>query len=246
MSSALKDTTNSFRFRLPPVESQVAIGLAAGILGVCVVQFAECSIFQLLLMIAFFVIGIFAQRAWAIYIMLGTIVVLKYFLIHPSFKKQLARLNYSDVVFALILILFVAACFRFLQSGRFLQAFYPNAELGEKQEPGTRNEFPSLLGGRWWAIPLAVLLAATLLSVFHFRVPFFQEARINRLAARLIFFILNLFFGWFICRALVGLFIRRRMKTVQADVQCRSLIAKEMWKDVYAVEKRKAKIQSRE
>ena len=246
MSNATKDNLNSTRFRLPPVESQVAVGLVAGLLGVCVVQFGEYSTFQLLLMIGFFVVGIVAQRAWAVYLLLATIIILNYFLIPSFLKGRLFQLNFSNIVFALILILFAAACFRFLQTSRFLQTFYPNAVLGEKPDPESRNEFPSLLGGRWWAIPLAVVLAAILLSVFHFRVQFFQDARLNPTAGRLIFFILNLFFGWFICRALVGLIIRRRMSTVQADVQCRSLIAKEMWKDVHAVEKRKVKIRSRD
>jgi len=246
MSKPNPTESDQYRFRLPPVEAKIVLGLIAALLGVCALQFESFNLLPLLLMIVFFVAGLFAQRTWSIYLMLGTFIVLKYFFTDPYLKSELHTLKFPDVYLVLILVLLAAACFRFLESSRFIQAFYPNARLGEKAEPGNKFEFPSLLGGRWWAIPLAVMLAAMLLTALPKDMEFFARVGIKQFASRLISLVLFLFFGWLICRSAVGIFIRWRMDAVQADVQCRSLIAKEMWKDVYAIEKRKVKIQSRD
>jgi len=246
MSNSTSNDTDQFRFRLPPAEAKVAIGLAAALFGLCAVQFKDFGLLQLLLMAVFFAAGILTRRAWAIYVMLGLFIALKYVIIHPHFRRQLNTLEFSDHFLALILILLTAACFRFLDTSRFTQAFYPNVKLGEKPKSDVRFEFPSLLGGRWWAIPLAVVLASALLAAAPHQMLFIRRVGVTYLGSRLIFLTLLLFFCWFICRAAIGTVIRWRMKPVQADVHCRSLIAKEMWKDVYSIEKRRQKNRSRE
>ena len=233
--------TKPFRFRLPPAESQIVLGIGAGLLLVCAVQFKSFGFFQMLLMMAFFAIGIIWQRAWAIYLMLGTFIFLKYATDIPSINHASHRLRFGDLFLVLILILLTGACLKFLEIGRFSRSFYPDVKLSEKPQRGIRFEFPSLLGGRWWVIPLATLLASTLLVAFPFDTQPVSPVGIEPLASRLIFLTLFLFFGWFVCRALLGILIRWRMDARQADVHCRSLVAKELWKDVYGIEARREK-----
>ena len=244
MSNSVSNATNKFRFRLPPVEANIAIGLAAALFGLSAVQFHDFSLLQLLLLAAFFAVGILMRRPWAIYLMFATFLALKYVLIHPFFKSQFRNLHYSDPFLVFILVMLAAACFRYLESSRFAQAFYPHAKLGEKRDLETRYEFPSLLGGRWWAIPLAIVLAATLMGTSRYQLGFLRQVGITFLASRVIFITLLLFFCWFICRAAVGTFIRWQMGTEQAEIQCRSLIAKEMWREVSPIERRRQKNRS--
>ena len=246
MSNSTKPEPNEIRFRLPPVESQIVLGVCAALLGMCAVQFESLSLLILVVLGVLFAIGMLKRQAWAIYVMLGMFLVLKYLLMADIFRGQLHRLRFPDLFFTLIVILLAAACFRFLESGRFLQTFYPNIEIGEKQKSGSRFQFPSLLGGRWWVIPLSIFLSAVLLAIFPARVQLFQDFRIRGEVSRLVFLTLFLFFGWFVCRAALGMFIRWRMDKRQADVHCRSLIAQELWRDTYSFAKRQKKIQSRD
>ncbi len=241
MSNSTPDKTKPYRFRLPPPESQFVMGVGAVLLLVCAVQFKSFGLLPLLLMMAFLAFGIFMRRAWAIYLMLGTFVYLKYFVVLTGVHFRSHQLRFGDLFLVLILILLTGACFRFLESSRFLRSFFPGAKLGEKPQPGTGFEFPSLLGGRWWAIPLAVLLASMLLTGFPHDTQPLRDVGIRPLPSRLIFLTLLLFFGWFVCRAFVGTLIRWRMEPRQADVHCRSLVAKELWKDACPIEARRAK-----
>ncbi len=246
MSNLTTNNANRFRLRLTPADAQVALGLGAALLGVCAVQFENFNLLHLLLMVVFFAAGILGKRAWAICFMFATFIFLKYFLVESHLKSEFYQLRFPDFQTALILILLAAACFRYLESSRFLQIHYPKVKLGEDPKSDMQFEFPSLLGGRWWAIPLAMFLASTLLSIFPFEKPLFAQFELKPLASRLVFLTLFLFFAWFVCRAVTGIFIRWRMESPQADVHCRSLIAKELWNDVYPIERRRAKNQSHE
>lgn len=228
-------------FRMSPMVSQTTLGVGAALLGICAVQFESLSLLHLFVLMVLFAIGILKQQAWAIYAMLGTFLFPKYFMM-----GQLLRIRLPDLILTLIVILFAAACFRFLESGRFLRTFYPNVQIGEKRKSGTRFQFPSMLGGRWWMIPVAIFLATMLLAIFPARVQLFRDIKIRGEVSRLVFLTLFLFFGWFLCRAALGMFIRWRMETRQADIHCRSLVAKEMWRDTYSFAKRQKKLQARD
>jgi len=240
------DKSLFFGFRIPPAQAQVAMITVAGLLGWSAVYFERYNLLPLLMMMALFVGGIWAKRAWAIYLLLGTLIYLKYFAMVPEFNFRVRGLRNSDPVTALVLMIFAAACFRFLQTAKFLDAFYPNTKLGEKPPPETKFEFPSLLGGRWWAIPLSVFLSLVLLRICSSGSSLPNVPGIRPQAARLIFLTLFLFFAWFVCRALLGILNRWRMKPSQADVYCRSLVAKEFWKDSYSIEKRYVKLQAKQ
>lgn len=245
MSGSFNHRNDRTRFRLPPRESQMALGLIAGLLGLCAVQFGRFDLFQLLLLMAFFVVGFWAHRAWAIYMLFGTFIFLKFFLFAPFFQYGLRFLSTADVFVVGIFLLFAAACFRYLETGRYSRTFYLDEALGEKALSQSKHQFPSLLGGRWWAVPVAVFVASILLSVIPYDIQMFPRARIKPFASRLIFLTLCLFFAWLVCRAVVGAWVRWRMDPEQADIQCRSLIAKEFWNESYSFQKRREKLKSR-
>ena len=238
-----QDNNRQFQFRIPPAESQIALVLIAAMLGVFSLQSEALGSGPVLLLAAMFVGGFWTRRSWLIYLMLGILIWLNYFVETPYMRFDSPGLSISDVVGALVMILLSAACFRFFETERFVQTFYPTIGLGEAPRSGIRFEFPSLLGGRWWAIPVAVFIALILMT-FPLGQPL-RQLGIRPTASRLIFLILLLFFTWFVCRAIIGIFIRWRMKPEQADIQCRSFVASELWKDTWAIERRRAKQRAR-
>ena len=242
MAKQLQKDEQRIRFRFPPIESQIILALMAAMLCVFALQSDLFGTGPVLLMIALFAGGMWSKRAWIIWLLLGILVGLNYFTAHPFQQYHSRNLQMSDLVTALMLMALAAACFRFLETDRFISTFYPSASFGEKPKPGVKFEFPSLFGGRWWAIPLAIFLALVLLQAIPLdRTEFFRQFRIKPVASRVFFLVLFLFFAWYVCRAVVGTIVRWRMKPDQAEVHCRSLIASEFWKDAWAIERRREK-----
>lgn len=239
MSQVTQQEQQRRRLRIRPPEAQVIMSLFAALIGFFALRISDYGLGPVLVVMALFAIGLAANRAWAIWLAIGTLIWLKYSF---NFELDLTKLQISDVYVCLLLVLVSAASFRVLEAARFLDTWYPGLKLRRSIE--TRQfEFPSLLGGRWWVIPMAVILAVFLLGIF----PFGQNAiaskvGIKPLAARVISLTLTLFFAWFICSSLVDMVVRWRMKPEQADVQCRSMVANELWKDVYNFERRRAKV----
>lgn len=240
MSNSQPDRSGQFRLRIPPAETQLALALGAVLLGACVMQLEQFGLNPLLLLMVMFIGGIWAKRAWAIWLLLGTLIYLTYFLMDVPSQFGMQLVQYSDLTVAFVIIMLAAVCFRFLETVRFTDTFYPGTQLYEKPPAGVRFEFPSLLGGRWWAIPLAVFLALFLVGI-SFDNPSMKQLRIRPPTARLVFLVLLLFFSWFVCRAVIGTIVRWRMKPQQADVHSRSLVAKEFWTEAYAIESRREK-----
>ena len=242
MSNRLPEGQPQLQFRLRPVESQVVFGLAAAIVGYFVVTGLDLNLGPLLLLMGLFVGGIWAERAWLVWLMLGVTIYLKYCLVPPGSRFGLRGLQFPDLFSALTVMLLIAICFRYLELARYINTFFPNSKLGQKPDGARKFEFPSLLGGRWWAIPLSIFLAMLLLGAFPFeRTPFFAQFRIQPVASRLIFMTLFLFFTWFVGNSILGTFVRRKMKPRQADIQCRSFVAKELWKDTFSFERRRSR-----
>lgn len=239
------DNNNRLQWRLNPMDARAVMGLVAALLGLFAIQFGNFNGFQLGLLVVFFAAGILGKRAWAIYLMLATFIGLKYFILEPNFNWRFYQLRFGDFILALVLILLVATCFRYLEFSRYLNAFYPDVKGGKDALP-QKLEFPSLLGGRWWVIPVAVCVATVMLSIFPAEKQLYAPLNLEARVSRLMFLTLFLFFSWFVCRSVIGTVIRWRMERSQAEVQCRSLIAKELWKDVYPIEHRRARDRARE
>jgi hypothetical protein len=240
--SESKNDARRIRYRIPPAESQVAMMLIAALVGVWALPFDAFGAGPVLFLALLFVAGMWTKRVWLIWLLLASTTYLTYFSNMPYLGYRLHSIQLSDILKALILISFAAACFRVLEADRFVSTFFPTAKFGLRPKNGAIFEFPSLLGGRWWAIPLAVILASILVTI-----PLGQPLRqlgIRTTTSRLIFLVLMLFFAWFVCRAIVGVFVRWRMKPEQADIQCRSLIASEFWKDTWAFEQRREKLKT--
>ncbi len=244
MSNLLSDDSGKARLRLSPVETQIAFALLAAVTGMVLLQFDRLGLSPLLMLTVLFVGGMWAKRNWAIWLLLGVIIYLKYFAGHINLQFGV-QLRGQDVAVAMLIIVLAAACFRYLESARFLEAFYPNTKLREPPRHGIKFEFPSLLGGRWWVIPLAVIVSVYLLHL-TFNGEVLRQFRFRPTASRVVFLILLLFFGWFVCRAGVGMIIRWRMKPEQADVQCRSFVAGELWKESFNIERYRVKDRKKE
>ncbi len=245
MSEPRSHKNKPLRYRLPPAESQIAIAFLAALLGLSTILLGDFFFSTSLMLVVLFAAIVWAKRAWAFYLLFGTLIYLKHVAEPPHFILRYRGLDFGDVVTALTLMLFCAACFRYLQTAKILDALYPNIKPGRKQPAEVPREFPSLIGGRWWAIPLSVILACILIGLFPFtwRSP---TPGITPIASRLIFLTLTLFFAWFVCRSLLSIFIRWNIKPDQADVYSRSLVAKEFWREAYDIEKRRVKQRTKE
>ncbi len=231
-------------FRLAPRQTLATLGIAAGIFGLWLIQFENLNIFSLTMVVALFLIGIWFKAGWSIYLVIATLVLLR-FAFAPYSPIQPVNLIWMDLLFAGVAIVFSGLCFRFLELAKFIRAFHPDLGKPAMADRELRFAFPSMLGGRWWLIPVAVLGATALLFLIPHDGSSTRRYWITPPAARLIFITFFLFFFWFVCRSVIALLMRWRMEPEQADIQVRSMIAGEFWVDQFPVESRRLKIRSR-
>jgi hypothetical protein len=244
-STIQNDAPKRNRFLVGPAEGLVTLGIAAGIFGLWTIQFADLNIFSLTILIVFFLMGIPLQASWAIYLLFVTLIVVK-FAFAPLQSIQVTTLGWLDLLFACVAMTFAGLCFRYLELYKYVSTFYPEAGKPGSSDKKTQFQFPSLLGGRWWLIPLAVFVATVLLFAFPHESNTSRRFWITPTGARLIFLTFFLFFFWFVCRSIIALAMRWRMEPEQADVQVRGLIANELWVEQRPIEARRLKLRSRD
>lgn len=240
--------------RLDIRESLIALGLTAAFFGVCLLQFLELPGVLLLLMTILFAATIWLRQSWGLYGVLTIVFFLKFSRVGGF--RQLRELTYVDFMFPMVLMALAGACFRYLEVGKFTQAFDLRKQKAVRAEETAMNQrteirragnpFPSLLGGRWWLIPTAVTIGFTLLTLFPHDSSTTREYWITPRGARAIFLGSFLFFLWFICRSVYSLIMRWKMDPQQASVQVRSIFAQEFWREQVGIEGRRARIKSRQ
>ena len=224
---------------MSPRETLVTLGVAAGVFGLWMIQFENLNVLSLTIVVVFFLMGIPLKAAWAIYLLFATLVFLK-FVLTPQFSQT--GINEFDLMFTLVAMGFAGFCFRYLELWKYVRAFYPSVGSSSNSNSDSGYSFPSLLGGRWWLIPLAVLAAMVLLWAIPYDPSSNRRYWITPLGARLIFLTCFLFFFWFVCRSTIAFAMRWQMDPEQADIQVRSLIADEFWSEQIPMEARRAKL----
>lgn len=238
------DAPKSRLFRVGPHESLVTLGIAAGIFGLWMIQFENLDIIALTIVVVFFLMGIPLQAGFAIYLLIATVLILK-FVLAPHNSIQLASVGWIDLLYALVVMTFAGLCFRYLELSKYIRTYYPAAGKSRADHQKTKYRFPSLLGGRWWLIPIAVMAATVLLEVIPHDTSSTRRYWITPTGTRLIFLTFFLFFFWFVCRSVLGFAMRWRMEPEQADVQVRSMIANEFWNEQIPIEARRLKYRIR-
>lgn len=233
-------------FRLSPRDTSAVLVLVASILGLAMIQYENVSRLPLLLMIVFFGFMVWKRSALALsflFAVLGWVKFSQSFRSSHWFLDQLDVLGKSDIIFTILVLAFAAASFRFMETRKYSLGVLSKFGWGggASSSKKTGREFPSLLGGRWWLIPVAVAAAFLLLEVFPVDRLAVRKYWIRPKPMRLIFLIGVLFLVWFVIRSLFMLIMRWRMDQDQAGVHIRSVFAKEFWREHRAIEVRRAK-----
>ena len=225
-----------------------ALAIAAALCGLWMIQFENLNLLGLSILVFFFAVTIGLKRSWALYLLFGTLIFYKSSVVEPWDAHGLRTIGSLDVVFTFAAILFAGLCFRYLELSRVVEAFFPalpksatkKDDLNAKADSASES-FPSLLGGRWWLIPIAILFAIGLLQWF----PYDGEGPRQWITAsgkRIIHLTFFLFVSWFLCRTLLAMVLRWNLGPEQASIRSRSLIAKEFWNESYPIERKRGKI----
>ena len=233
-------------FRLSPRDTLAVLVLVASVLGLVMIQYENVSRLPLLLMIVFFAWMVWKRSALALsclFAVLGWVKFSDSFRNSYWFLDQLDVLGSSDIIFTILVLAFAAASFRFMETRKYCLGVLSKFGWGggASSSKKTGREFPSLLGGRWWLIPVAVGAAFILLEFFPVDRLAVRKYWIRPKPMRLIFLIGVLFLVWFVIRSLFMLIMRWKMDQDQAGVHIRSVFAKEFWREHRAIEARRAK-----
>jgi len=233
-------------FRLAPRDTLAVLVLIASLLGLSIIQYENVSRLLFILMGICFAFMVWKRSAVALaclFAVLGWVKFFESFRNSHRFSDQLDVLGKSDIIFTILVLAFAAASFRFLETRKYslgvLSKFGWGGGVSSSKK--TVKEFPSLLGGRWWLIPIAVAAAFFLLEVFPVDRLAVRKYWIRPKPMRLMFLIGVLFLFWFVIRSFFMLVMRWKMDQDQAGVHVRSVFAKEFWREHRAIEARRAK-----
>lgn len=238
-------------FRLAPNLTLAILVLIAAVLGLLMLQLELVDRARFWLMAALFVLMVWKRSSLmlaSLFAVLASLVITKsFFFPRFSYIEGLDEVYASDITFAVLLLGFAGTCFRFLETKKYCLGVLSKFGWGRglKKESLRSNlgkEFPSLLGGRWWLIPVSVVSAILLLDFFPFDPTAVQKYWVKAKPMRLILLVGTLFLVWFVIRSLFMLIMRWKMDTDQAGVHTRSVIAKEFWREHRAIESRRARV----
>ncbi len=245
-SSIVRSVNSGVVFRLTPNATLVMLVFVAAAFGLLTAQFETITRVPFVLMVGFFILMVWFRSALALsclFLILGWFVVVKRFRISPWFQYDQNVILASDLMFSLFVMAFAAACFRYLETRKYclgvLSKFGWGA--GAVKTKHANREFPSLLGGRWWLIPVSIAASFVLLGTYPLDTAAVQKYWIKPAPARLIVLFGVLFLAWFLIRSIFSLVMRWKMDEDQAAVHVRSVYAKEFWREHQAIESRRAK-----
>lgn len=236
-------------FRLGPNITLVVLVVVAALTGLVLLQLETVHQVHFWLAIVFFAWMVWRRSSLALaclFVVLGSLLATKSFF-HSGYRvwESLHNIYPHDILSTLLVLVFAGACFRYLETKKYctgvLSKFGWRRGLQEQKSGQRRKEFPSLLGGRWWLIPVSVVSAVLLLEFFPFDHTAVQKYWIQARPMRLIFIIGTLFLVWFLIRSLFMLIMRWKMDVNQAGVHTRAVIAREFWREHKAIEMRRTK-----
>ena len=244
--SAGHDRRSGSWLRLGPNVTLTILVLIAALFGLTLLHLEMANRIPFGMICILFVWMVWRRSSFALaclFIVLAWVVITTSFHQPWGVRFRPEEIFARDITAALLLLVFAGACFRFLETRKYsfgvLSKFGWNRGRSNKKDPG--REFPSLFGGRWWLIPIAVAVAVVLLGMFPVDHTVVQKFWVQTKPMRLIFLIGTLFLVWFVARSLFMLIMRWKMDSDQAGVHTRAVIASEFWREHRAIESRRAK-----
>ena len=155
-------------------------------------------------------------------------------------------LSFVDLLQASLVFLILVAGFRYSELKKYSTAFQIDKVYGQSLKENQRAlswNIGSALVRRQWLFSLIAMAGAFAMLVY---LPaddsYLYKYWLQPNPGRLIILGLLLFFAWFLCRAVVGIYEWIRLTPEKADVAFRSWYNREMWREMAGVERRLYKL----
>ncbi|MFT5303401.1 MAG: hypothetical protein ACI814_004220 [Mariniblastus sp.] len=237
------DSMSQQAYRTDPRRSLFILIVSIVLVGLFLIQLEDLDWSPLLILSGFFVVGMVFQKSWSIYLSLAILFVVRFESQPRALGVQL--IGMEDLVFTVVALLLAGLCFRYLELTKLMRVFHPAIRLSKINPDQKETQFPSLMGGRWWLMPIAVLTAYFVLQFFPHDPESAQKYWITSEGSRIIFLMYFLFFAWFVCRSLIRIVMRWNIAQPHAEIQARSLVAQEFWRERAGVEMRLVKLRQK-
>jgi len=207
------------------------LGFGAGVCCLAIISIGLIPTFLSGLLFMLFALAIGFRQVFVIYLFLLLLIFAK-FIYLPGFQLENPTLDFSEILFVGFVFAFYGFCVRYIDLANSIESIYPGH--GESKRSGdlaSRYPNPSISGGRWYFIPIAILVGLALLLVIPIEIQNVRGDLTSRRATRLILIVLGIFICWLVSVTIIKLVARWQMSPDQADVSIRSSIANELWRD---------------
>ncbi|MDA7924994.1 hypothetical protein N9B60_06300 [Mariniblastus sp.] len=207
------------------------LGVGAGLCCLAIISVGLIPTFLSGILFMLFALAIGFRQMFLIYVFLFVLFFAK-FVFLPGFNIANSTLGLSEILFVNLVFAFYGFSVRYIDLANAVESIYP--ALGEvEQSSHSVSPYPNpqVGSGRWYFIPIAVLIGLALLLVIPLEIQNVRGDLMSRRATRLILIVLGIFICWFVSVNIIKFVARWQMKADQADVSIRSSIANELWRD---------------
>ncbi|MGB1930052.1 MAG: hypothetical protein ACPIA2_12025 [Mariniblastus sp.] len=220
-------------------ESNKALGIfgfGAGLSCLAIISIGQIPTFLSGLLFVLFALAIGFRKMFVIYLFLLLLVCARYIYL-VGFQLEDATLNLREILFTIFVFAFYGFSVRYIDLANAIESIYPDQgeSLGPRNSQATKlvtpYPNPTVTGGRWYFIPIAILLGLALLLFFPIEIQNVRGDLTSRRATRLILIVLGIFICWFVSINIIKFVARWQMSSAQADVSIRSNIANILWRD---------------
>ena len=207
------------------------LGFGAGVCCLAIISVGLIPTVLSGLLFMLFALAIGFRQMFVIYLFLLLLVFAKYIYL-PELQLVNPTLDFSEILFVGFVFAFYGFCVRYIDLANSIESIYSGSSESVSSEELARP-YPNatISGGRWYFIPIAILLGLALLLVIPIEIQNVRGDLTSRRATRLILIVLGIFICWFMSVTIIKFVARWRMSPHQADVSIRSSIANELWRD---------------
>jgi hypothetical protein len=214
-----------------PSRAFVFLGVGAGICCLALISIGRIPTGIAGMLFMLFAIAIGFRQTLLIYLFLILLLVAK-FIIMPEFEIANSTLGFSEILFVGFVFAFYGFSVRYIDLADAFEAIYPDQfNIEQPKKLDRRYPNPAVRNGRWYFIPIAILIGLALLLIIPIEIQNVRGDLMTRRSTRLILIVLGVFICWFVSVNIIKFVARWQMKSDQADISIRSSIANELWRD---------------
>jgi len=211
-------------------------GFGAGGCCLAIISIGLIPTFLSGILFILFAFAIGFRKMFLIYLFLFILIMAKYIYL-SGFQIGNPNLDVRELLFVGFVFAFYGFSVRYIDLANAVEAIYPgqgeSSLSGDPNAAGLAGQYPNptVIGGRWYFIPIAILVGLALLLVIPLEIQNVRGDITSRRATRLILIVLGIFICWFVSVNIIKFVARWQMSSEQADVSIRSSIANELWRD---------------